>query len=68
MSPRTFASVAAADLGLRFGYYPLRWLGGELEAGLMPTRTDPDASALLYTRCAATSSVNCRSGAWPRSS
>jgi OOP family OmpA-OmpF porin len=40
---------AAPDLGFRFGYYPLRWLGGELEAGLMPTRTDLDARALLYT-------------------
>jgi OOP family OmpA-OmpF porin len=41
--------VAAPDFGFRFGYYPLRWLGGELEAGLMPTRTDADARALLYT-------------------
>jgi outer membrane protein OmpA-like peptidoglycan-associated protein len=42
-------AVAAPDLGFRFGYYPLRWLGGELEAGLMPTKTDLDANALLYT-------------------
>jgi outer membrane protein OmpA-like peptidoglycan-associated protein len=41
--------IAAPDLGFRFGYYPLRWLGGELEAGLMPTRTDLDARSLLYT-------------------
>jgi OOP family OmpA-OmpF porin len=40
---------AALDLGLRFGYYPLTWLGGEIEGGLMPTRTDAHARALLYT-------------------
>jgi OOP family OmpA-OmpF porin len=38
----------AADLGFRLGYYPLRWLGGEFEVGVMPTRTEADARATLY--------------------
>jgi OOP family OmpA-OmpF porin len=38
----------AADLGIRFAYFPLRFIGAEIETGLMPTRTDTDESALLY--------------------
>ena len=37
----------AADLGFRLGYYPLRWLGGEFEVGVMPTRTEADARKAL---------------------
>ena len=39
---------AAFDLGARVGYYPLRWLGGELEVGVMPTRLESDARATMY--------------------
>ena len=39
----------AFDLGLRFAYFPLRWLGGELEVGVMPTRNEADARTTLYT-------------------
>jgi hypothetical protein len=39
---------AAFDLGFRFGYFPLRWLGGELEVGVMPTRLESDARATMY--------------------
>jgi OOP family OmpA-OmpF porin len=41
--------VVAPDLGLRFAYFPLRFLGAEIEGGLMPTRTEADQKALLYT-------------------
>ncbi len=38
----------AADLGLRFGYSPLSFLGLEVEGGVMPTKTrDSGARALL---------------------
>lgn len=30
---------AAADVGLRFGYYPLAYLGVEAEGGVLPTKT-----------------------------
>lgn len=30
---------AAPDLGIRLGYYPIRWVGVELEHALVPTRT-----------------------------
>jgi OOP family OmpA-OmpF porin len=40
--------IVAPDLGLRFAYLPLSFLGAEIEGGLMPTRTDP-GRALLYT-------------------
>lgn len=39
----------APDFGLRFAYFPLAWLGGELEVGVMPTRVQNDARATLYT-------------------
>lgn len=32
-------AVAAADLGVRGGFYPFRFFGVELEAAVMPTRT-----------------------------
>lgn len=38
----------APDLGVRAGFYPLRVLGVELEAGVMPTRADNDARATLF--------------------
>ena len=38
----------APDIGLRFGYYPLSFLGVELEGGVMPTKTkDGNSNALL---------------------
>jgi outer membrane protein OmpA-like peptidoglycan-associated protein len=41
---------AAFDIGTRFAYFPLRWLGLEMELGFIPTRTRvTDQSALLYT-------------------
>ena len=36
--------TAAPDLGLRLAYFPLRFLGGELEGALMPTRRRPDGT------------------------
>jgi hypothetical protein len=39
---------AAFDLGLRFGYYPLRWLGGEFEGGVMPTAAEGGGRSTLY--------------------
>ena len=42
--------VAAADVGLRFGYLPLPFLGLEVEGGLMPTGLrDVDEGAVVYT-------------------
>ncbi len=38
----------AADLGVRFAYYPLRFLGIEAEGALMPTKTATEQRALLY--------------------
>lgn len=37
------------DVGLRAGYYPLSFLGLELEGGLMPTRVADGSRATLYT-------------------
>jgi|GEM_PF-245657 len=31
----------APEIGLRFAWYPLAFLGGEIEGGVMPTMTDP---------------------------
>lgn len=45
---RPFAPAALA-LGLRAGTFPLRFLGAELEAGVMPTRTELGQGALLFT-------------------
>lgn len=40
----------APEVGLRFGYYPSRFVGLEAEGGVMPTRLrDVDDPALLYT-------------------
>lgn len=41
--------TAAFDVGLRAGYYPLRFLGIEAEGGVIPTRTADDARATLWT-------------------
>jgi outer membrane protein OmpA-like peptidoglycan-associated protein len=38
----------AFDLGFRLGYYPLRWLGGEFEVGVMPTSLDAGGRATMY--------------------
>jgi OOP family OmpA-OmpF porin len=38
----------APSLGLRAGYYPLRFLGLEAEGGAMPTRTEDDERAPLW--------------------
>lgn len=47
--PHSAYRRAAFDLGIRFAYFPLRFLGGELEVGVMPTRNEADARATLYT-------------------
>jgi OOP family OmpA-OmpF porin len=40
----------AGDVGVRLGYYPLRWLGFEFEGGVMPAKLqDIEDRALLYT-------------------
>jgi outer membrane protein OmpA-like peptidoglycan-associated protein len=42
--------VVAPDFGVRAGYYPLRFLGVEVEGGMMPTRTlDSDGRVLPWT-------------------
>lgn len=41
---------AAASFGMRLGYYPIRWVGAELEQGLAPTRTrETDQRVNLFT-------------------
>ena len=41
---------AAASFGLRLGYYPIRWVGAELEQGLVPTHTrETDTRVNLFT-------------------
>lgn len=45
---RPFARVAPS-FGLRAGFFPMRFVGAEIEAGAMPTRTEIGQSALLYT-------------------
>jgi OOP family OmpA-OmpF porin len=42
--------VAAFDVGLRFAYFPLRWLGGEFEVGVMPTKADTERATLYAVR------------------
>jgi len=42
-------SAVAPDVGLRVGYYPMRFLGIELEGGVMPTKVTDGSSALIYT-------------------
>jgi outer membrane protein OmpA-like peptidoglycan-associated protein len=43
---------AAPEIGLRFAYYPLSFLGGEIEGGVMPTKIvdngTPTDNALLF--------------------
>jgi OOP family OmpA-OmpF porin len=38
----------APDIGLRFAYYPLKFLGIEAEGAVMPTKTEADQGAVLY--------------------
>lgn len=45
---RPFARVASS-FGLRASFFPMRFLGTEIEAGAMPTRTEIGQPALLYT-------------------
>jgi OOP family OmpA-OmpF porin len=45
---RPFVRVAP-DFGLRAGFFPVRFLGAEIEAGAMPTRTEDGRGALLYS-------------------
>lgn len=41
---------AAGAFGLRLGYYPIRWVGAELEQGLAPTRTrETDQRVSLFS-------------------
>ena len=40
---------AGADIGLRVGYYPLSFLGLELEGGLIPMKAADGSKATLYT-------------------
>jgi outer membrane protein OmpA-like peptidoglycan-associated protein len=44
---QSFATVAP-DFGLRAAYFPLSFLGGELEGALMPTHVQDQSSALLW--------------------
>ncbi len=41
----------APDIGIRAGFYPIKWVGAELEGGVMPMRLDDgsDASAIGWT-------------------
>ncbi|MCA9667162.1 MAG: OmpA family protein [Myxococcales bacterium] len=40
---------AAFHVGARVGYLPWSFIGAEIEGGVMPTRTENDAGAVLYT-------------------
>jgi len=40
---------AGADIGLRVGYYPLSFVGIELEGGVIPTKAADGQRATLYT-------------------
>jgi OOP family OmpA-OmpF porin len=45
---KSFKTVAP-DIGLRFGYYPLRFFGAELEGAVMPTKLrDSDDRATIW--------------------
>lgn len=46
-SHQAFRSIAP-DIGLRLGYFPLTFVGAELEGAVMPTRTEDDDSAGLW--------------------
>jgi OOP family OmpA-OmpF porin len=39
----------AFDVGLRAGFYPLRFLGAEVEGGIMPSKTTDDGDAMFWT-------------------
>src|SRR5690606_30803315 len=39
----------AGEIGVRFAYYPLAFLGGELEAAAMPSKAEDGSSAGLWT-------------------
>ena len=41
-------NVVAPDIGVRLGFYPLRFFGLELEGAVMPTATEDDKSAIIY--------------------
>ena len=47
MGFREFDPVAL-DIGGRVGYYPLRFLGLEVEGGVMPSQTSAELQAILY--------------------
>ncbi len=53
---RAFARVAPA-VGVRVGYYPLRFLGVEGEGGLMPTNAGPERATLWTVRGSAVAQV-----------
>ncbi len=42
-------AFVAPDFGVRAGFYPLRFLGVEAEGGVIPTSTEDDQSALIWT-------------------
>ncbi|MCA9595794.1 MAG: OmpA family protein [Myxococcales bacterium] len=44
---QAFKSIAP-DLGLRVGYYPLAFIGGEVEGAVMPTKTKDGEAAGLW--------------------
>jgi OOP family OmpA-OmpF porin len=45
---RRYATLGP-EIGLRVGYLPLRWLAIELEGAAMPTKTDTDVDATIFT-------------------
>ncbi len=47
--PHKSFSTVAPELGMRLGYYPLRFFGMEGELALMPTSTADGDGALLYS-------------------
>ncbi len=50
--PPTFGhqsyNAIAPDIGLRFGYYPLSFLGVEVEGAVMPTKVEDGTGATLF--------------------
>ena len=49
MVPHQAYGALAPDIGLRAGYYPMRFLGIELEGGIMPAFFDDAATTEIYT-------------------
>lgn len=41
-------TAVAPDVGLRLGFYPLSFLGLEVEGAVMPTRTEDDSAATIF--------------------